>query len=77
MKIRGEIYIPLILADAPGSGAVSRFLDSLPTRTTVKVPCVVNPQLAEMLKRRGFSAIQEYDKESQSWVEIYIRQAKL
>ena len=49
------IYIPLLRAENPGNGDVSRFLDSLPTDRRVVFPSVISRKLDEMLARRGFS----------------------
>ena len=73
IKHDGAIYIPFIAADTPGNGDVSRFLDSLPTDVTIRVPCVINRILAAALKRRGFVETQEYAEEVGEWVEIYER----
>lgn len=48
------IYIPMVRAERPGSGDVSRFLDALPRDQRVVFPTVISPKLAEMLLRRGF-----------------------
>jgi len=47
-----EIWIPLIVAEKKGVGAVGRFLDSLSARCVIVD--VVNPRLKEMLMRRGW-----------------------
>lgn len=51
----GELYVPLVIADAPGSGDVGRYLDSLPRDRVVKFPTVLSAALAGMLERRGFA----------------------
>ena len=48
----GEVWIPVIVAEVEGSGAVGRFLDSLSPRCVI--PCVFNPRLMGMLARRGW-----------------------
>lgn len=48
------IYIPLVIAIEPGSGAVARFLDSLPRDQRVVFPNVISSALAGMLVRRDF-----------------------
>lgn len=50
----GELHIPLVAADIPGSGAVAAFLDSLPQDKRVVFPTVISEKLANMLLRRGF-----------------------
>ena len=56
---RGELYVPLIIADRPGNGDVGRFLDALPKDRVVKVPTVTSARLAGMLARRGFAEAAE------------------
>ena len=53
------IYIPLISAERPGTGAVARFLDALPKDRRVVFPTVTSPRLHAMLGRRGFQQIEE------------------
>lgn len=60
VEVDGALYVPLLIADQPGSGAVGRYLDSLRDRI-VKVPCVLSERLAEMLRRRGFRLEVEQD----------------
>lgn len=48
------IYIPLIAADQPGTGAVAKFLDGLPFGYRIVFPTVINAKLREMLRRRRF-----------------------
>lgn len=48
------IYISLVIAEKPGNGDVSRFLDHLPKDRRVVFPSVLNPKLRAMLARRGF-----------------------
>jgi len=52
--VDGALWIPIIIADDPGSGAVGRYLDSLPRDREVRVPNVFSSRLAGMLMRRGF-----------------------
>lgn len=59
----GELYVPLIIADRPGSGDVGRYLDSLPRDRTVKFPNVLSERLEQMLLRRGFHHGVEYSEE--------------
>ena len=47
-----EIWIPLVLAEKKGSGAVGRFLDSLSARCVIVD--VTSKRLEEMLVRRGW-----------------------
>ncbi len=57
------LYIPVIMADSPGSGDVGRFLDSLPRHKAIKFPTVISLTLAGMLKRRGYFLVSEEDPE--------------
>ena len=50
----GALVIPMIVAEYPGSGAVGRYLDTLPTNRRVIVEACISPRLAGMLERRGF-----------------------
>lgn len=72
----GEFYIPVVIARWPGHGDCGRWLDSLPTSVTIKVPGVLNPVLAGMLERRGFAVCSEWAPEPfGEWVEVYRRDA--
>ena len=48
------LWVPIINAENPGSGDVSRYLDGLPKDRPVHFPCVISERLAGMLLRRGF-----------------------
>ncbi len=50
-------YVPVISAENPGSGDVSRFLDALPRDVRIVFSTVLSPKLAEMLQRRGFQPV--------------------
>lgn len=50
----GTVYIPLINATQEGSGAVGRFLDTLPKDREFVIPNVVSARLDGMLRRRGW-----------------------
>ena len=67
------IYIPLVAAKTPGSGAVSAWLDTLPRDRRVVFPNVLNGKLHAMLKRRGFRESEEWDPMSEDLVEIMER----
>jgi hypothetical protein len=67
------IYVPLILAEEPGSGAVSAWLDTLPADRRVVFPNVLNGKLRTMLQRRGFHESRELDPMSGDLVEIMER----
>lgn len=76
MEVKGEFYIPVIIAKNPGRGDCGRWLDSLPREVTIKVPGVMNRKLAGMLERRGFVVEVEWADEFQERVEVYVRRAE-
>jgi hypothetical protein len=57
------IYIPLVIANNPGSGDVSRMLDGLPRDRRIVFSTVLNAKLREMLFRRGFKVAWDTDGE--------------
>lgn len=54
---KDAITIPVILAIEHGTGAVSRYLNSLPTDRRIEFPTVISERLREMLLRRGFRVL--------------------
>lgn len=68
------IYIPLITAEAPGSGAVSAYLDTLPRDQRIVFATVISEQLAEMLYRRGFRPGWDYCAELGTPVQVMLRE---
>jgi hypothetical protein len=50
-----ELWIPVIHAEKEHEGDVARYLDTLPLNRRVVIPNVINPVLAGMLERRGFT----------------------
>jgi uncharacterized protein (DUF433 family) len=50
-----EVIIPVVYATEEGSGEFGAWLDTLPTDRTVTFSTVLNPRLANMLKRRGYT----------------------
>jgi hypothetical protein len=60
----GAMLVYWIEATAPGSGHVGRYLDRLPTDRVVLFVDVLNPTLAGMLHRRGFTYL---DDGSNNW----------
>lgn len=50
----GLVTVPVVIAAEPGTGACSRWLDSLPTDIRIEFRCVMNSVLAGALARRGF-----------------------
>lgn len=70
---KGELWIPLIHAETPGSGQVAAYLDSLPRDRTVIVPNVLSPRLAGMLLRRGFDEEVRWIEEMEEAVDLFVR----
>lgn len=70
-----EIELGGIRATVPGSGAVGKFLDSLPQDRKIAVPYVTSKQLAGMLERRGFTERQRFDPRVGGWGLVWIRKA--
>lgn len=68
------IYIPLIVADDPGSGAVGAYLDSLPRDQRIVFATVVSERLGEMLLRRGFRPGWDYSAELGTMVKVLLRE---
>lgn len=58
------IWMPLVVAERPGSGDVGRMLDSLPRDRRVVVPGVIKHKLEGMLRRRGFAE----RPEEEAWI---------
>lgn len=56
-----EVIIPVVYAEDEGSGAVGKWLDSLPTDRTVTFSTVLSGRLTGMLKRRGFQPATSHD----------------
>lgn len=69
----GATYVPLVLAERPGSGDVGRWLDSLSPARSWRFPNVLNARLAGMLKRRGFLRRREWAADYGEWVEVWER----
>ena len=69
------VYVPLAMADRPGTGDVGRFLDRLPKEKVFKFPNVINSKLKDMLFRRGFVLEYEYSKEFGEFVAVWTRPA--
>jgi hypothetical protein len=76
MEVDGALYVPLVVADNPGHGAMRRYLDALPRDRTIKFPTVINGLLEGMLQRRGFVLEYEGSSEHQQTVEVYVRRAR-
>ncbi len=71
----GALYIPVIEAQFPGQGDVARYFDSLPADKTIRVPCVISPILEDMLKRRGYTVVEEWSALWGEHVDVYERAA--
>ena len=54
-------WIGLVIADKPGNGDVSRWLDSLEQDKMFVFPNVINPKLRSMLERREFFETEDDD----------------
>lgn len=76
LEHNGALYIPLLMADEPGSGACGAYLDQLPTDRTIKVPNVLSSVLVGMLMRRGFVVDHEWSAEHGETVEVWVRRAR-
>jgi hypothetical protein len=72
----GAVYVPVVIADKPGSGDVGRWLDSLDPKKTWKFPTVLSPVLEGMLKRRGFTQALEWSPEFDEMCELWEKVAK-
>lgn len=77
MEDEHALWIPIIQAERPGSGAVSRYLDSLPLDRTVRVPNVISGRLEGMLERRGFVPRRVWAEEVEQWVQVMERAATI
>lgn len=77
VQTKEAIYFPVIEALHPGNGDVGRWLDSLPTDRTIRIPDVLNPKLRGMLERRGYVPVFEYAEEFEEDVEVMERKAKV
>lgn len=71
----GCIYFSVIEAVSEGNGDVGRWLDSLPTDETYRIPMVINPRLQGMLRRRGWATSYEWFEHANEHVHVYERKA--
>lgn len=76
VRTDAALYVPLLLAECEGSGAVGRYLDALPTSETIRFPNVISRRLAGMLRRRGFRLRGEWSPEFQEVVAVWERPAR-
>ncbi len=70
-------YIPLVIAKTPGSGDVSRWLNSLLRTRTYCFPNVLNPRLDGMLRRRGFTDGRMWAESYGDWVHVLGRRSEV
>jgi len=75
MEHEGALYVPLLVAENPGTGQVRAYLDSLPRDRTVKFPCVISSILEAALLRRGFVPSVEWSDTHQEHVDVLVRHA--
>jgi|GEM_PF-7070230 len=71
----GEFYVPFVVADNPGSGEFTTWLDEFTEGRTVKFPGVVSPILAGILERRHFTLESEFSPEHDEHVGVWTRPA--
>lgn len=71
----GIVYFGVVYAENEGNGDVGRWLDSLPTDQTFRIPGVVNPRLEGMLRRRGWGTFYEWFELANESVLVYERKA--
>jgi len=74
VEIGNDIYIPVLMADQPGQGALTSYLDKLEASgKTVKIPTVLSDHLAAYLKRRGYKPI--WEESELGPVEVWTKEA--
>ena len=60
VEVGNDIYVPVLMADQPGQGALTGYLDKLEASgKTVKIPTVLSDRLALYLTRRGYKPVWE------------------
>jgi hypothetical protein len=72
----GQVQILAIRAQRQGSGAVGRWLDSLPRTQVVVIPNVTSDRLAGMLERRGFRLVHrlhDFPVIGLDWMRVWVR----
>ena len=74
MEHDNALYIPLLVADHPGSGALTGYLDHLEemTKLPLKIPNVLNARLAAYLIRRGWKLVWEFPEQLNETVGVYV-----
>ena len=71
------VYVPVVISKQPGCGNVGRFIEHLlGEHKMVKFPNVINPQLQQMLMRRGFKLTYEYAEVYGEYVDVWVREAE-
>lgn len=74
VEFEDSIYVPLLIADEPGNGALTRYLDKLEQGPkTIKIPNVLSGRLARYLQRRGYQLRWEYSKQYGEDVDVWTR----
>lgn len=69
------IYVPVVVSKEPGKGNMVKFIDYLTTNhKSVKFPNVVNPKLAEILKKRGFTLSFERAEIYGEYVDVWVKE---
>lgn len=74
----GQVEILAVRAQREGTGAVGRWLDSLPRTLKVTVPNVTSDRLAGMLERRGFRLVHrlhDFPVLGLDWMRVWVRDA--
>jgi hypothetical protein len=76
MEHGGALYIPLVIADKPGNGALRTYLDHLEATETrpIKFPNVINHGLAKYLARRGYRPTQEWAEAFGEHVIVWVKE---
>lgn len=69
------IVVMWVRAEVEGSGAVGRWLDSLPTDRKIKMIGVVSERLRGMLERRGYVQRMVLMPAADEWMPAHIRKA--
>jgi len=71
-----SLWIAVLMAEHPGSGDVSRYLDALDTHRTIYVPNVISTKLAGMLARRGFVPHATHLPELEEIIDVWVRERR-
>lgn len=74
-EIDRRLYVSFLFSLQPGSGFVTKYLDTLPKDKTVIFPEVMSPVLEGALRRRGFSPVVAYAPIFRNHTHCFIREA--